>query len=186
MRKIVAALIVLALMSGLTIYAVNRAISNANISSEISYESDLDTSAEPSVSAPAEIPITDSLDDTSDNSQNGTDSGETESSANMMPVQGDITKAYSGESLVYSATLDQYLSHKALDIAAPAGSPVSAVMEGTVTDVGQDDRDGTYVTVAHGNGLETKYCLPGRNVSFTQRCRKQERPDRNSRRRRSV
>ena len=63
--------------------------------------------------------------------------------------------------VVYSETLDQYICHKAIDISAPAGSPVSAVMAGTVTEVGKDDKYGPYVTVTHGNGVESRYCCLG-------------------------
>ena len=82
-------------------------------------------------------------------------------SAEIMPVQGEIIKPYSGDSLLYSETLDQYICHKAIDIQAPAGSPVCAVMAGTVTEVGKDDRYGSYVLISHGNGLESRYCSLG-------------------------
>ena len=161
-RKIIIGLLTLCLIGGLTIYAINRAIQNASLT-ELSYEHDADGSMEPDVSVPANIPVTDSLEgaDTSEkSSESGKDKAQT-SSAGIMPVQGEITKAYSGDSLVYSETLDQYICHKAIDISAAAGSPVCAVMAGTITEVGKDDRYGPFVEITHGNGLESRYCCLG-------------------------
>ena len=161
-RKIIIGLLTLCLIGGLTIYAINRAIQNASLT-ELSYEHDADGSMEPDVSVPANIPVKDSLEgaDTSEkSSESGKDKAQT-SSAGIMPVQGEITKAYSGDSLVYSETLDQYICHKAIDISAAAGSPVCAVMAGTITEVGKDDRYGPFVEITHGNGLESRYCCLG-------------------------
>lgn len=161
-RKIIIGLLTLCLIGGLTIYAINRAIQNASLT-ELSYEHDADGSMEPDVSVPANIPVKDSLEgaDTSEkSSESGKDKAQT-SSAGIMPVQGEITKAYSGDSLVYSKTLDQYICHKAIDISAAAGSPVCAVMAGTITEVGKDDRYGPFVEITHGNGLESRYCCLG-------------------------
>ena len=161
-RKIIIGLLTLCLIGGLTIYAINRAIQNASLT-ELSYEHDADGSMEPDVSVPANIPVKDSLEgaDTSEkSSERGKDKAQT-SSAGIMPVQGEITKAYSGDSLVYSETLDQYICHKAIDISAAAGSPVCAVMAGTITEVGKDDRYGPFVEITHGNGLESRYCCLG-------------------------
>ncbi len=158
-RKIIIALLTLCLIGGLTIYAINHAIQNASLT-EISYEQDTDPSADPDTSVSASIPITDSLEgaDTSEKTDESQEDGKQTDSAGIMPVQGEITKAYSGDSLIYSETLEQYICHKATDISAPAGSPVCAVMAGTVTEVGKDDRYGSYVAVTHGNGLESRYC----------------------------
>ena len=161
-RKIIIGLLTLCLIGGLTIYAINRAIQNASLT-ELSYEHDADGSMEPDVSVPANIPVKDSLEgaDTSEkSSESGKDKAQT-SSAGIMPVQGEITKAYSGDSLVYSETLDQYICHKAIDISAAAGSPVCAVMAGTITEVGKNDRYGPFVEITHGNGLESRYCCLG-------------------------
>lgn len=162
-RKIIIGLLILCLIGGLTIYAVNRAIENATVV-EVPQD-DTYPGSEPDKSVSAEIPITDSLEnDTSGSDDSAGDSGSQEGeegTAPVMPVQGDIIKSYSGDTLVYSATLDQYLCHKAIDIAAPAGSQVIAVLSGTVTSVGEDDRYGSCVTIAHGDGLESRYCCLG-------------------------
>lgn len=50
--------------------------------------------------------------------------------------------------------------HKAIDIAAPAGTPIKSVMSGTVTAVNKAGYGGGYgvsVRVDHGNGIVTEY-----------------------------
>lgn len=47
--------------------------------------------------------------------------------------------------------------HTGIDISAPAGSPVYAYANGTVTESGWNNTRGYYVTIDHGNGLKTVY-----------------------------
>ena len=103
--KIIISLLALCLMGGLMIYAVTRAVENTSMT-DTSYE-DIDGSYPPDTSVSAEIPITDSLEnpDTSGSQENAGD-GQS-GSAEIMPVQGEIIKPYSGDSLLYSETLDQ-------------------------------------------------------------------------------
>lgn len=48
--------------------------------------------------------------------------------------------------------------HTGVDIAAPAGAPISAVLPGVVSEVGQSAIYGNYIVIRHGSGLETAYC----------------------------
>ncbi len=74
------------------------------------------------------------------------------------PVEGGkITKGYSGNELVYSATLDQYVVHLGVDIEAPAETPVTAVKAGTITKVYNDDKLGITIEINHGSGYTTRY-----------------------------
>lgn len=162
--KITVSLLALCLIGGLMLYAVTKAVENTSSTvSEVSYE-DTDGSYPPDTSVSAEIPITDSLEnpDTSDTADDeaGDGSGHQES-AGILPAEGEIIRPYSGDSLIYSETLEQYVCHKAIDIQAPAGSPVCAAAAGTVTETGKDDRYGSYVLIAHGNGLESRCCCLG-------------------------
>jgi murein DD-endopeptidase MepM/ murein hydrolase activator NlpD len=53
----------------------------------------------------------------------------------------------------------QYLrAHRGVDYGAPIGTPVWAVGDGTVTQVGWNGACGKQVTLRHRNGLETVYC----------------------------
>lgn len=68
-----------------------------------------------------------------------------------------ITNPYSMDTLIYSVTLDQYMTHCGIDIEAPEDTQVVAVGEGTVTAVYEDDRYGTSVEITHPNGFITIY-----------------------------
>ncbi len=61
--------------------------------------------------------------------------------------------------------------HRALDIAAPSGTPIYACDTGTVTEAGWHGSWGYYVLIDHGNGITTRYAhcsrldvTPGVNV----------------------
>ena len=47
--------------------------------------------------------------------------------------------------------------HKGIDIAVPAGTPVMAALSGIIKVAGYNKSYGNYVTVVHGDGLETTY-----------------------------
>lgn len=94
-------------------------------------------------------PVVDSRDSSEEN--NG------QAPAYIQPVEGDIILKYSMDSLVYSKTLDQYMTHPGTDIAAPVSSKVKAIADGTVTDVYSDDRFGMTVQITHDNGIISTY-----------------------------
>lgn len=48
--------------------------------------------------------------------------------------------------------------HTGIDISVTEGTPVSAVLPGTVTEVGYDGIYGNYVRMSHGVNIETRYC----------------------------
>jgi murein DD-endopeptidase MepM/ murein hydrolase activator NlpD len=48
-------------------------------------------------------------------------------------------------------------SHTGIDIAASAGTVITAAADGTVKEVGFTAEDGNYLILDHGDGLETKY-----------------------------
>ena len=74
------------------------------------------------------------------------------------PVKdGKVILGYSGNELVYSKTLDQYVVHNGVDIEAPVDSQVLAVKEGTVTKVYNDDKLGITIELTHGDGYVTRY-----------------------------
>lgn len=76
------------------------------------------------------------------------------------PVKSEsqsVTNPYSMDKLIYSVTLDQYMTHCGIDIEAPADSQVLAASEGTVTAVFEDDRYGTSIEITHAGGIVTIY-----------------------------
>ncbi len=68
-----------------------------------------------------------------------------------------VSNKYSMDSLIYSVTLDQYMTHCGTDIEAPEDSQVLAIAPGTVTAVYQDDRYGKSIELTHDNGFVTIY-----------------------------
>ncbi len=68
-----------------------------------------------------------------------------------------VTNPYSMDKLIYSVTLDQYMTHNGLDIQAPEDSQVLAVAEGTVTAVYNDDRYGTSIEITHPGNIISIY-----------------------------
>lgn len=75
----------------------------------------------------------------------------------VWPLNGDIQRAYSVDTLQYDETLADWRTHDGIDIAADVGTKVCAVKSGTVVDVRADDLYGTSVVIDHGNGLICTY-----------------------------
>ena len=74
------------------------------------------------------------------------------------PVEGDILQNYAADRLVYNKTMQEWRTHKGLDLAADTGTDVLCAYVGTVTDIKYDPRYGDTVIVDHGADLQTVYC----------------------------
>ena len=78
----------------------------------------------------------------------------------MFPVNdpaAKITNPFSMDKLIYSVTLDQYMTHTGIDIEAPEDCQVLAICDGTVTSIYDDDRFGTSIEVTHKDNLVSIY-----------------------------
>ena len=73
------------------------------------------------------------------------------------PVEGEITKPYSIDNLIYSETLQEWVIHKGIDIKAPRTTVVKASEEGKITSIKNDPRYGLSVIVEHRDGYTTIY-----------------------------
>ena len=78
------------------------------------------------------------------------------------PVKSEaaaLTNEYAMDHLIYSVTLDQYMTHCGLDIEAPEDTQVVAMADGTATAVYNDDRFGKSIEITHsdGSGLVSVY-----------------------------
>lgn len=73
------------------------------------------------------------------------------------PVTGEVIVPFSTDAPVYSKTLDQYMTHNGVDIAAPKDTQVKAVADGTVTNIYADDKYGASIEITHGNGYKSVY-----------------------------
>jgi len=71
-----------------------------------------------------------------------------------MPVNGYISSFFGGRADPFSG---HSARHTGIDIAAPKGTPVTAVAEGLVTFAGQRSGYGDVVEIDHGNGYMTRY-----------------------------
>lgn len=74
-----------------------------------------------------------------------------------MPVEGEIIKEFSKDTLVYSETLKEWITHLGIDIKAEKTSVVKASEEGTVKSIKNDPRYGLTVVVEHENDYKTVY-----------------------------
>lgn len=78
------------------------------------------------------------------------------------PVKSDtalLTNEYAMDHLIYSVTLDQYMTHSGVDIEAPEDTQVVAMADGCVTSVYTDDRYGKSIEITHSDnsGLVSVY-----------------------------
>lgn len=107
--------------------------------------------ADDTANVSAKIPTVDSV---------GNSDGKASASKFINPVKSDeayVTNEYSMDTLIYSVTLDQYMTHCGMDIEAPEDTQVAAAASGTVTAIYDDDRFGTSVEITHSDGYVTVY-----------------------------
>ena len=74
-----------------------------------------------------------------------------------MPVEGEIVREYAKDNLVYSPTLDEWVTHNGLDIKAEKTTVVKASAEGTIKSIKNDPRYGLTVVIEHVNGFTSVY-----------------------------
>lgn len=74
-----------------------------------------------------------------------------------MPVAGEVKKEFANDSLVYSETLKEWVTHTGIDIEADKATVVKAAEAGKVTAIKNDPRYGITVIIEHVNGYETRY-----------------------------
>lgn len=76
----------------------------------------------------------------------------------ILPLKGEVLNAYSGDKVVKSKTLDEWVMHTGVDIKAAVSTPVKAIAAGVVKEVKNDDMWGTCVVIDHKNGYVSYYC----------------------------
>ncbi|MBR5806344.1 MAG: peptidoglycan DD-metalloendopeptidase family protein [Oscillospiraceae bacterium] len=75
----------------------------------------------------------------------------------VLPVNGKIFYAFSGDELVYNRTLDDWRTHNGIDISAAPNDRVKAGADGIVKRIYEDGMLGTVVEVEH-DGFTARYC----------------------------
>ena len=85
----------------------------------------------------------------------------------ILPVNGKIFSAFSGDELVYNRTLDDWRTHNGVDLSAVPGDAVKSGADGTVKAVYEDGMLGTVVEIEH-NGFTAKYCGLAKGIYVNQ------------------
>ena len=89
-----------------------------------------------------------------------------------VPVSGEIIRGFAIDSLVYSNTLEEWITHNGIDIKADKTSVVTASAPGKVYAIKNDPRYGLTVIIDHDNGyrsiysnlLTSEFVVEGENV----------------------
>ncbi|MBQ9280090.1 MAG: M23 family metallopeptidase [Clostridia bacterium] len=74
-----------------------------------------------------------------------------------LPISGDIILEFAKDKLVYSETLEEWITHDGIDIAGNVADPVKAVLAGTVESIKMDPRYGNTIIIRHNDHLKTVY-----------------------------
>ena len=78
----------------------------------------------------------------------------------IRPIEGETAKIFSMDSLIYSETLQEWVTHRGIDIKAEKGAEVKAVADGTIKSIKTDPRYGISIIIKHSKGFESVYaCL---------------------------
>ena len=73
------------------------------------------------------------------------------------PIKGEIIREFAKDSLVYSETLKEWITHYGIDIKAERATVVKAAEDGTVMAIKNDPRYGLTVIIEHNNGYKSLY-----------------------------
>lgn len=92
-----------------------------------------------------------------ENTQKETKNNESKNVSFVAPVKGEIIKEFASDSLVFSETLQEWITHNGIDIKADKTQVVAAAAEGTVESIKNDPRYGLTVIICHENGYKTIY-----------------------------
>lgn len=81
----------------------------------------------------------------------------------VLPVNGTIFAAFSGDELVYNKTMDDWRTHNGIDIRANCDNAVKAATDGTVIAVYADGMLGNVIEIDNGK-YTVRYCGLGDNL----------------------
>ena len=91
-----------------------------------------------------------------ENSEEKADETENQSKF-MRPSAGKVVKDFSGDELVYSATMQDWRTHNGIDFSAQIGDIIIAAADGTVEAITDNSMMGTTVILLHDGGIRTIY-----------------------------
>ncbi len=74
-----------------------------------------------------------------------------------LPISGDIITEFAKDKLVFSETLNEWITHDGVDILGEVASPVKVAYDGVVESVKMDPRYGNTIIVKHKDDYKTIY-----------------------------
>lgn len=108
------------------------------------------------------IPVVDNLDDLEfvddeeDDDEEDVEIVTEKVTQGILPIDGEILTDFTSDTLIYSKTLEEWRSHRGIDIKGSVGTKVRAPLDGTIKEVYEDELWGIVIIIDHGGGLETK------------------------------
>ena len=75
----------------------------------------------------------------------------------ISPVEGEVIKEFAKDNLIYSETLEEWITHTGIDIKADRTTVVKETADGTVKSIKNDPRYGLTVTIEHNDGYTSVY-----------------------------
>lgn len=81
----------------------------------------------------------------------------------ISPVAGYVMKEHSGDTPVFSNTMNDYRPHVGVDVYAPVGDDVFASADGEISNIWEDPMSGNCISITHSGGAVSIY----RNMSPT-------------------
>lgn len=76
----------------------------------------------------------------------------------VLPMSGEISKAFSKDTLVFSQTMNDYRAHCGVDFCCEYGEVVKCFSDGIVESFGAEPLNGITMTVRHSDSLLSRYC----------------------------
>ena len=104
--------------------------------------------------------VTETVQSSSTNTTQNTTSQETEEVKELsfqIPVEGEIVREFAQDSLVYSTTLEEWVTHNGIDIQADKTTVVKASEAGVIKSIKNDPRYGLTIVIEHDDTYQTIY-----------------------------
>lgn len=82
------------------------------------------------------------------------------------PLAGEVQQPFSADSMVQSGITGIWSMHDAIDIAAPLGSEICAMADGTVLSAGEDALQGAWLLIDHRGGTLALYAGMSKSAEY--------------------
>ena len=94
---------------------------------------------------------------TQNTTSNQTETQEVKELSFQKPVEGEIVREFAQDNLVYSETLEEWVTHNGIDIKADKTTVVKAAEAGIVKSIKNDPRYGLTIVIEHDDVYQTVY-----------------------------